>query len=329
MSISSNSPATSELPRRTLLKALAASPAAAAAIAADTFSSNRPEFKDDPRFVRADELMRAINAAYDEFLKTTDYEFGDEAGEARYDAAGDRFDAARDELKSYAEDLASKTPKNLKDALVLAKIADFQLVNDRDIIENLSDVAPNALRAILEAHGVQPTSQTSRSLECEKLAAAIASSGPSATPNFKPDSVIAGEDIAELRRLSAAHEKAHEDCGKLAGTWGSSPESVAARTQIERSFEELCRFTEAVKQKIGRRYAQRDDFVVLGNLVLAIDTIYVDELNDEVEFFQAAATIDGHRNRALSTMFELARTAGDRLVREAAIWNAEHGDADV
>ncbi|MFT3731119.1 MAG: hypothetical protein QM780_06795 [Hyphomicrobium sp.] len=326
----SNSPSPA-LPRRSVLKGLAAAPAALAATSGEAFSSTPPVLKNDARFVKADGLITSINAAYSAFIEAGDnYEFGDDAGETIYEAAAERYEQARDVLESYAAELAEKTPKDIGDALVLAKLADFHLLDERVNLYNLKDIAPNALRAILEAHGLAATEETVKSIECKMLAEKAARDATSNLPtNFKPDSVTAGEDIAELRRLSERNVHTLLHSAKLGGVWGTSPECKAANDESDRAIKELFDFGEVVNRKIGNSYTQRDDFVVLGNLILAIDDIYLEELEDEIEFFGSEATVDGHRNRALSKMIELARTAGDSLVREAARWNAENGGANV
>ncbi len=62
---SSNSPETSNLPRRSVLKALAAAPTAVAAASGQVFSS--PLFSDlrhDDRYATAERLIGEVNASY-------------------------------------------------------------------------------------------------------------------------------------------------------------------------------------------------------------------------------------------------------------------------
>lgn len=141
----------------------------------------------------------------------------------------------------------------------------------------------------------------------------------------KPDSVVAGEDIAEMRRLSARYLDALSAQCELAD---NDPRLVRACSKTDRCLKQLFDFGELVKSKIGKSYLQRDDFVVLANLVLAIDDIYLEQLNEEQECFGAGG-IDGNRNEVLRFLMERGREDGDRLIAEATAWRLVHGGADV
>ncbi len=133
--------------------------------------------------------------------------------------------------------------------------------------------------------------------------------------NSKPDDVAAGEAIAEMRRLSKRYAEAAES-GKY-----SFPEAA-------RRHKRLKTFCEKVVAGIGKRYSQRDDFVVWANLILAYDDIYLIQLQDEDELC-GSKSVEAARNNVLRMLLQRAVETGDQLVEKAARWNAQQGGAHV
>ncbi len=128
--------------------------------------------------------------------------------------------------RKYADKLAGKSSKDLIDGLVLAKIANFQLVDDLQDIDNLEDSVPEALRALLTAHGLRPTEKTASSIEAERLRAEIASKPP--RPARTPTSVNAGRLIARIRELGGAYDAAMRHEASIPDDTPASEQAIAA-----------------------------------------------------------------------------------------------------
>jgi hypothetical protein len=216
--------------------------------------------------------------------------------EQRTWAAEDAIDALVDRLD----------PSSSVDLGIRAKVAEWRYHRREDDLEQ-DNWIKDLIRSNLAVAGIPATEKnpfwTNRDCPSET---------PKQCPVYKPDSVTAGEDIAEMRRLSQRYIDAITFEGGAA--------------DYTRCFGELVAFGKTVLAKIGKGYSQRDDFVVWANLVLAYDDIYLAELEEESVF---GGSIDHNRNHVLKLMFERARETGDQLIVTAQRWNAQQGGANV
>jgi hypothetical protein len=160
--------ASPQLPRRSLLKSLAAVPAAVAASTGQAFSAPllQLEWRHDERFAKVDWLIREINeTCVAQHLASSREGELNAAGEDVFKVESEKWFEAQRALEDYAEELAATPPESLLDSLLLAKIADFFLVNDGSNIEGLPPAVGEAMRGVLIAHGIPPTDETAMTIE--------------------------------------------------------------------------------------------------------------------------------------------------------------------
>src|SRR5262245_60221521 len=135
----SNSPQSSPtLSRRAVLPGIVAVPTALAGATGQAFSQNS-SVSADRRFAKVDRMIRKINDTCVAQSEASDREGErNEDGDDVYEVASDKWFAAQDALVQYADKVASNPSPTVADALVLAKIGDFQIVNqgaDVDILD--------------------------------------------------------------------------------------------------------------------------------------------------------------------------------------------------
>lgn len=317
---SANSPATSNLPRRAVLKALAAAPTAVAAATGEAFSapSFQVDCRKDERHLKADRLMHEVNASYDVLVAAGEDELND-AGGSIYDLIFDRWIAAKDALREYAGELSAKPKIDPTDAVVVARIVDFQLVDDVDDNDSVCDTVPSAIRAVLVAHGISPTDSTAASIESARVKAERANEPPA--PERVPLTVNAGRVIARLRSLGDAYKSA---LTIEAGLEEDTPQMEAAIAATNVHHDEL----NAMCAEILRRrpvsehspydFTQRDEFVVWIELMAA----------DRPDLFQGAFA-DARCTPVLEAMLARARETGDDLIDHAEYWTASREGRQV
>ncbi len=316
----SNSPQSfPSLSRRAVLPGIAAAPTVLAAATGQAFSFPKAIGVVDPRLdefaALADEFHAALTAELDSTLERSSEE--QTLDEKRVHDADDAIDA-------FVSMLDPKLPADLG---IRAKVAEWRYARRDDDLAQDSWIY-DLIQANLAVAGIAPLKESPFRVGYDDTRIKTWVDEPDLTPrsDCKPDSIAAGEDIAELRRLSQRHIEALECEARLDG---NAPQHKETCENTSRCLQDLCDFGETLKSKVARCYSQRDGFVVLGNLVVAIDDVYLEGLEEEVAFFGAEARIEGHRNGVLRTLIELARKDGDKLVREAACWNASQGGANV
>ena len=231
----SRSRETANLPRRHFLQAITAVPIAASVPSpGQAFSSL---IASDPRFAEVDRLIREINETCFAQSETSKREGElDDNGDDIHEVATRKWLRALEALGEYADDVAENPAPSPADALVLAKIADFQIINEgKDIcIDDQERCVPKAIRAVLLAHGIPLTEATAMTVQQDELDALIASRPPE--PKGLPCGASAGVIIGRIRALGRAYDAAIRREGSISD---GTPESNAAIAVTDRRLAEL------------------------------------------------------------------------------------------
>ncbi len=331
MSRSYNSPET-PLPRRSVLKAMTAAPLAAVAVPEPGQAFSLPaDWSRDERLVEVDRLIRKIDDTCVAQANASKLEDKlNEDGENIFDLETEKWMAAQDALSEYGDEIAEATETNpvpqIADALVLAKIADFQFVNLAGEIE-LSDQersVPKALRAVLLAHGLAPTDRTAMTDQRDEMIALKASREPEPPVRCVPPGLNAGNWVIRIRNLglalksAAARESSLED---------GTPEWQAAVGETERLEAQLV--------------ALRDEFIAGRNSYNPKNQDYryhfngVEEFTIQYEFITAFCssfwTDQAHSDigPVLREMQQAGESWSEHFFTQAQRWNASQGGANV
>lgn len=311
----SHSPKSSPLPRRSILKAIVAGPNSACCCDEQAFSASpvSVDIVRDERFVTAERLMEKINSTYNAA-------FGDDDLEHHaYERATKRWRLAKEALSRYGRKLAAKPAKDLIDSLVLAKIADFEIVDEED--NDIDDIASQAVQALLDVHGVPRTKETASSVAAVKFQAEI-SAGPPRQVR-PPSSVNAGNLIIRARRLGQAHDAAIRFEGSIPD---DTPQSERAIAVIDRRMAELEELRDEIITGIQTRNPRSpddrysmtglDEYTVYCELLTAMSPWF---WNDE----------HGAAGAVLLAIRKAGEDWSDHCVEQAERWNASQGGANV
>lgn len=316
--------------RRAVLPGIAAAPTALSAATGQAFSSPSvgSNWRRDPRFAEVDRLICEINATCVAQANASELEDKiNDDGENIFDIETEKWIGAEDALVEYADEIAENHPiPTIADALVLAKIADFQVVNlagDIEITDRERNV-PKALRAILAAHGLAPTDHTAMTDQKDELEASIASRDPQPPVRREPPGLNAGNWVIRIRHLGLALKTAAAcECSLEDGT----PEWQKAISEMERLEAELA--------------ALRDEFIAAINSYDPKNQDYryhfngVEEFTIQYEFITAFRssfwTNEAHSDVGpiLRQMQKAGESWGEHFFEQAQRWNASRGGANV